>query len=84
MSATPHDLHALTLRHPEIASLMAGREIGWFNPERVATAQALASPALQASGVGVQDFKDADARLMRFAPWIAEAFPETAAASGRI
>ncbi|MCK8067945.1 D-serine ammonia-lyase [Cobetia sp. 1CM21F] len=84
MSATPHDLHALTLRHPEIASLMAGREIGWLNPERVATAKALASPALQASGVEAHDIEDAAARLMRFAPWIAEAFPETAAASGRI
>ena len=41
MSATPHDLHTLALRHPEITSLMAGREIGWLNPERVATAKAL-------------------------------------------
>ncbi|MDO6788079.1 D-serine ammonia-lyase [Cobetia marina] len=84
MSATPHDLSALTLHHPEIATLRARREISWLNPGRLDITQAQASPALQASGVGEQDIEAAEARLARFAPWIAEAFPETAAASGRI
>ncbi|MCO7231845.1 MULTISPECIES: D-serine ammonia-lyase [unclassified Cobetia] len=79
MSATPHDLHTLALRHSEIASLRSGDEFAWLNPGRTETARALHS-----SGMSAQEIADAEARLARFAPWIAEAFPETAAASGRI
>lgn len=65
--------------HPVIRELVALRETAWFNP-----AIAPAAVALGDVGLGARDVAEASARLQRFAPWVANAFPETAAAGGII
>ncbi len=55
--------------------IKAGIPVFWRNPNL------LPSPAFSFTA---QDVQDAKARLKRFAPWIAQRFPETAAANGII
>ena len=64
---------------PTIADLADCRETFWRNPEQKGAAEGLAQ-----SGLSMADVEDAAARLGRFAPYIAQAFPETAAAGGII
>ena len=64
---------------PLIATLMALQETSWFNPGIATAAEALGDV-----GLGAADVAAASARLDRFAPWIARAFPQTEAAGGRI
>lgn len=52
-----------------------GRPVFWQNPDR--------SPSPEFT-FGAADVADAEARLQRFAPWIARRFPETASAGGII
>lgn len=49
----------------------------WFNPGTTSLAEGL--PYV---GLTEQDVQDAHARLSRFAPYLAKAFPETAATGG--
>ena len=65
--------------HPLLRQLMTLQETSWFNPATAPAAQALGDVGLDA-----QDVADASARLSRFAPYIAQAFPETAASGGLI
>lgn len=65
--------------HPILRDLAALREAFWVNPKHIGTRQALAQCSLS-----LADVKDAEARLKRFAPYIAKAFPETAQAGGII
>ncbi|SDQ76053.1 D-serine ammonia-lyase [Pseudomonas sp. UC 17F4] len=65
--------------HPLIAGLVALRPTCWFNPALAPSASALADVALTAA-----DIREASARLERFAPFIASAFPETSASAGII
>ena len=65
--------------HPLIRDLVALRETSWFNP-----AIAPAATALADVGLGADDVAQASARLQRFAPYIAQVFPQTAAAGGLI
>jgi D-serine dehydratase len=62
-----------------LARLAAGEPSAWFNPAVTTTAA-----GLSASGLSPRIVNDAAARLNRFAPWIAQAFPETSAARGVI
>ncbi len=55
--------------------IKAGIPVFWKNPNLLPT------PAFSFT---VQNVQDAEARLKRFAPWIAQRFPETAAANGII
>lgn len=64
---------------PLLARLAAGEPSAWFNPAVTTTAA-----GLSASGLSRTMVDDAAARLDRFAPWIAQAFPETSAARGAI
>lgn len=64
---------------PVFADLMDLRETFWQNPGIQPAASALADMPITA-----EDVADAAARLERFAPYIARAFPETAAAGGLI
>ena len=64
---------------PLLARLAAGKPSAWFNPAVTTTAA-----GLSASGLSPSIVDDAAARLDRFAPWIAQAFPETSAARGVI
>ncbi|WP_318390103.1 D-serine ammonia-lyase [Enterobacter sp.] len=69
----------LTARFPLVASLINLQETCWFNPNTTSLVEGL--PFV---GLSEADIRDAHARLQRFAPWLAEAFPETAATQGII
>lgn len=62
-----------------LTALSRGTPVTWCNPAVSSAATALGRAGLPS---GLVD--DAAARLERFAPWIAEVFPETAAARGLI
>ena len=64
---------------PIVRSLRALEETFWINPKKQAARDAEAGCVL-----GMKDVEDASARLTRFAPYIAQAFPETQAAGGII
>lgn len=66
-------------KHPILHDVQAGREVVWINPKKRDAASGIA-----AAPVGIDDVLDAEARLARFAPLIAEAFPETKARDGLI
>jgi len=70
---------ALRAKFPLIHELAALQPLSWFNP-----AIAPAAEALHDVGLGADDVMDASARLARFAPYLAKAFPETAAGGGII
>ncbi|WP_439861250.1 D-serine ammonia-lyase [Pseudomonas sp. MBLB4136] len=65
--------------YPLIARLVALQPLSWFNPGIAPTAEALGDV-----GLSQADVDAASARLARFAPYIAQAFPETAASGGII
>jgi len=73
------DITALITRFPLVADLIALKETTWFNPRTTTLAKGL--PYV---GLAQVDVDDAHARLQRFAPYLAEAFPETAATGGII
>lgn len=64
---------------PVISALKQGAETLWLNPSRVPFLDARDQLPLQFA-----DIEDAAARLQRFAPFFAKAFPETAAFKGII
>ncbi|MCS5882012.1 hypothetical protein LNP17_30525 [Klebsiella variicola subsp. variicola] len=66
------DLTTLTATFPLVQDLIALKETTWFNPATTTLAQGLPYVGLTAD-----DVQDAHARLQRFAPYLAEAFPET-------
>ena len=70
---------ALRAQFPLIHELAALQPLSWFNP-----AIAPAAVALHDVGLSADDVMDASARLARFAPYLAKAFPETAASGGVI
>lgn len=73
------DLTSLIDRFPLLADLIALKEITWLNPRTTTLAEGL--PYV---GLTKADVDDAHARLKRFAPYLAKAFPETAATGGII
>lgn len=70
---------SLIARHPLITDLSALKETTWFNPGATSLAEGLPYVGLTAG-----DVKEADARLIRFAPCLAKAFSETVATGGII
>ncbi|MEF9676480.1 D-serine ammonia-lyase [Pectobacterium aroidearum] len=64
---------------PVVAELQSLRATFWLNPG-VKTAE----EGLKRVGLTIADTEDAEARLQRFAPLLAKAFPETAATAGII
>ncbi len=64
---------------PIIQQLRAAEPLLWRNPHTAPFAQAQADIDLTAA-----DVADAEARLQRFAPYLAEVFPDTAAQNGII
>lgn len=72
-------LDAWYASHPVIQQLVALEPVSWFNP-----AIAPAAVGLGDVGLTLDDVQDASARLLRFAPYLAKVFPETAAAGGII
>ena len=73
------DLTTLTATFPLVQDLIALKETTWFNPATTTLAEGLPYVGLTAD-----DVQDAHARLQRFAPYLAAAFPETAASCGII
>ncbi|MNB62889.1 D-serine dehydratase [compost metagenome] len=73
------NITTLTAQFPLVEDLMALKETTWFNPRTTSLAEGL--PYV---GLTQADVKDAHARLARFAPYLAKAFPETAAQNGII
>ena len=76
---TPSEINALVKNLPLLNDLIALKETRWFNPYTTSLAEGL--PYV---GLTQEDVEDAHARLARFAPWLAQAFPETAASGGLI
>ena len=78
------DIKKLIAENTAIAEMAQGRELFWLNPG----AKRLGGVALDEAGLGLpftmDDIDEAEARLARFAPYIARVFPETAAAGGVI
>ena len=73
-------LNLQSLQHdPLIQSLQRYQEIFWFKPERYSIDVGLAQVCLT-----LQDVEDAEARLSRFAPYLAQVFPETQHTFGKI
>lgn len=77
MSNTPDT--PLRTQFPLVEALIALKETTWFNPGSTSLAEGL--PYV---GLTKADVDDAHARLKRFAPYLAKAFPETAASNGMI
>lgn len=73
------DMTTLIAQFPLLKELIALKETAWFNPATTSLAEGL--PYV---GLTSEDVHDARARLDRFAPYLAQAFPETAATSGII
>ncbi|TDQ22475.1 D-serine ammonia-lyase [Raoultella sp. BIGb0149] len=73
------DMTTLIAQFPLLKELIALKETAWFNPATTALAEGL--PYVGLTG---EDVQDARARLDRFAPYLAQAFPETAATGGII
>lgn len=65
--------------YPLFANILAGQPVSWCNSARVPFAEALNDIALTA-----EDVQQASKRLQRFAPFLAEAFPEVAESGGII
>ncbi|MGY5954701.1 D-serine ammonia-lyase [Kosakonia sp. BK9b] len=73
------DIQKLVQQFPLVQQLIDLQETQWFNPNTTSLAHAL--PHV---GLTKEDVSDAHARLARFAPFLAQAFPETAARNGII
>ena len=73
------NIQTLIAQHPLVEDLVALKETVWFNPGTTSLAEGL--PYV---GLTEHDVQDAHARLTRFAPYLAQAFPETAATGGII
>lgn len=73
------NIQTLIAQYPLVEDLVALKETTWFNPGTTSLAEGL--PYV---GLTEHDVQDAHARLTRFAPYLAKAFPETAATGGII
>jgi len=69
----------LKQQFPLIETLQAYQETFWFTPNRYPLTE-----ALEKVGLTADDVSDAEARLARFAPYLAKVFPETQAQHGKI
>ncbi|MGD8118995.1 D-serine ammonia-lyase [Vibrio sp. TRT 29B02] len=69
----------LIKQYPLVEELIGLNETSWFNPSITSVEEALPHVGLDA-----MDIRDASERLLRFAPYLAKAFPETAPAQGII
>lgn len=69
---------AILREHPELRKVASKEEILWIN------SQIKVEPDFTVEGLSVADIEDAKARLLRFAPYIRAAFPETESTGGLI
>ncbi len=73
------NITTLIAQYPLVEDLIALKETTWLNPKATTLAEGLPHVGLTQA-----DVDDAHARLARFAPYLAKAFPETAANHGII
>ena len=73
------NIQKLITEFPLLEQLIALQEISWFNPNITSLEEGL--PYV---GLNNNDIKAASDRLTRFAPYLAQVFPETAASNGII
>lgn len=73
------DTASLLQQFPLLKQLIALEETSWFNPNITRL-----KDALPYVGLSAQDIQGASDRLTRFAPYLAQVFPETAANGGII
>lgn len=76
---TRYDISSLVSEFPLLDALISLKELAWFNPNI-----RLLTEALPYVGLTRDDVAQASARLLRFAPFLAEKFPETACNRGII
>ncbi|MGL4214855.1 MAG: D-serine ammonia-lyase [Morganella morganii] len=76
---TQINIEKLIADYPLVQELIDLKQVAWFNPG-VTTTEA----GLPYVGLTLEDVKDAQARLSRFAPYLMEAFPETQVMQGII
>ena len=76
---TQINIEKLIADYPLVQELIDLKPVTWFNPD-VTTTEA----GLPYVGLTIDDVKDAEARLNRFAPYLMKAFPETQAMKGII
>lgn len=76
---TQINIEKLIADYPLVQELIDLKQVAWFNPG-VTTTEA----GLPYVGLTLEDVKDAQARLARFAPYLMKAFPETQAMQGII
>lgn len=69
------DIDKLVVEHPIIKNMMEDKEVFWLNDK---AGEKATLP------FGMKDIDDAELRLLRFAPYIKKAFPETEARGGII
>ncbi|MDO4262457.1 MAG: D-serine ammonia-lyase [Eubacteriales bacterium] len=69
----------LTGRFPILEEMQRAQEVDWINPGMRAYEQ-----AMEGSSLHMEDIDDAEARLLRFAPFIERCFPETKERGGLI
>ncbi|MBQ1228468.1 MAG: D-serine ammonia-lyase, partial [Firmicutes bacterium] len=69
------DVNEIMKNNPIVADMAAYKEVFWINPDSGKEAEI---------PFGMKDIEDAEARLARFAPYLAKAFPETAVSGGII
>lgn len=72
-------LARLCQQFPLVNELIALHPVSWFPDNTCALREALPDV-----GLSLQDVQQAHQRLQRFAPYLAEAFPETTASGGLI
>lgn len=73
------NLEELIAEYPVVGLMSRGKEIAWVNPELMDAAAAMEKLSISAA-----DMDEAEARLLRFAPFIAACFPETESTGGLI
>ncbi|HBY88734.1 MAG TPA: D-serine ammonia-lyase [Colwellia sp.] len=73
------DIEQLIADFPLIKKMIDLKEVNWFNPNITSLQEGL--PYV---GLDNNDIQDASNRLMRFAPYMVKAFPETAVTKGII
>ncbi|MED4351438.1 D-serine ammonia-lyase [Schinkia azotoformans] len=73
------DIEALKAQYPLFNQLISTDELFWTNPN-----QEKFHTAIEKSPLSHEDVKQAEERLVRFAPYIAKVFPETAKMNGII
>lgn len=69
----------LTEKFPILKEMQKGQEVVWINPDQVSFAESVRDCELS-----IEDIRDAEARLKRFAPFIMRCFPETRDREGLI